>query len=53
MDGISTPNDVKRNKGHLFRYVVRWEGIIFMIGILFLAPDPTEVAKHMQPESGF
>lgn len=42
MGGISTANDAKRNKGHLCRCVVGWEEIIFLISILFLAPDHME-----------
>lgn len=42
MEGISITNDVKRNKGHLCRCVVRWEEIILMISILFLALDSME-----------
>lgn len=53
MESVYTANDVKRNKGHVCRCVVRWEGIAFMVSILFLAPDPMEIAKYMQPESVF
>lgn len=53
MESIYTANDVKRNKDHVCRCVVRWEGITFMVSILFLAPVSMEIAKHMQPESVF
>lgn len=53
MEGIYTANDVKRNKGHVCRCVVRQQGITFMVSILFLVPDPMEIAKRMQPESVF
>lgn len=45
MECISAVDDIKINKGHLCRCVVRQEVIIFRMSILFLAPDPMEVAK--------
>lgn len=53
MECISAVDDIKISKGHLCRCVVRQEVIIFIMSILFLAPDPMEVAKRMQPEDVF